>query len=127
MAAASWALFSVLIQHKQFDPDVGIFLFNGFGLLFLLGLVPALGLTQTLTATEWLGILYLAVLPTAIAFLLWNQALHLCSTATCCAIASLTPLFSIMLNVAILHEPIVATQLAGFVLLLGAVVFNLKD
>jgi len=36
-------------------------------------------------------------------------------------------LFSIMLNVAILHEPIVATQLAGFVLLLGAVVFNLKD
>lgn len=125
IAAASWAFFCVLIQHKQFDANVGMFLFNGFGFLFLLGLVPAFGLTWTLTTTEWLGIIYLAVFPTVIASLLWNQALHLNSTQICSMLALLSPLFSVLLNVAILHESIVPTQLAGFMLLLGSVALNL--
>ncbi|OUL34651.1 hypothetical protein BV372_13540 [Nostoc sp. T09] len=125
IAAATWAFFCVLTQHKQFDSIVGMFLFNGFGFLFLLGLIPAFGLTWTLTITEWLGIIYLAVFPTAIASLLWNQALHLNSTQICSMLALLTPLFSVMLNVAILHESIVPTQLAGFILLLGSVALNL--
>ena len=125
IAAASWAFFCVLIQHKKFDANVGMFLFNGFGLLFLLGLVPAFGLTWTLTTTEWLGIIYLAVFPTVIASLLWNQALHLNQTQICSMLALLSPLFSVMLNVVILHESIVPTQLAGFMLLLGSVALNL--
>lgn len=125
IAAATWAFFCVLIQHKQFDSNVGMFLFNGFGLLFLLGLVPVFGLTWTLTTTESLGIIYLAVFPTAIASLLWNQALHLNSTQICSMLALLSPLFSVLLNVAILHESIVPTQFAGFILLIGSVALNL--
>ncbi|HEY9620640.1 MAG TPA: DMT family transporter [Crinalium sp.] len=124
IAAIAWAFFSVLIQHKQFDPDVGMFLFNGFGLLFLIGLIPAFGLTWPLTSTEWTGVLYLAIFPTAIAFLLWNQALHLSSTTTCSAIALLTPLLSVVLNITILHESILLTQWVGFALLLGSVLLN---
>lgn len=126
IAAATWAFFCVLIQHKKFDANVGLFLFNGFGLLFLLGLVPAFGLTWTLTITEWLGIIYLAVFTSIIATLLWNQALHLNSTQICSMLALLTPLFALILNMTILHESIVPTQLMGFVILIGSVAVNLR-
>ncbi|MBD2199403.1 MULTISPECIES: DMT family transporter [Calothrix] len=126
IAAATWAFFCVLIQHKKFDAHVGIFLFNGFGMLFLLGLVPAFGLTWTLSITEWLGIIYLAVFTSIIATLLWNQALHLNSTQICSMLALLTPLFALILNMTILHESIVPTQLMGFVILIGSVAFNLS-
>ncbi len=126
-AAATWALFCVLIKHKKFDQDAGMFLFNLFGLLFMLGLVPAFGLKLTLTSTQWLGIIYLAVFPNTIASLLWNQALHLNSTQICSMIALLTPLFSLMLNVSILQESIMPIQLVGFIILVGSVLLNLSS
>jgi drug/metabolite transporter (DMT)-like permease len=126
LAAVGWALFSVLIQYKKFDTEVGMFLFTGFGFLFLLGLVPVFGLTWTLTSTEWLGIFYLALIPTAFGFLLWNQALRLNSTTTCSTIALLTPLFSVLLSVVILKESFLLTQLIGALIIFGAVILNLK-
>jgi drug/metabolite transporter (DMT)-like permease len=126
LAAAGWALFSVLIQYKNFDPEVGMFLFTGFGFLFLLGLAPVFGLPWRLTPTEWLGIFYLALVPTAIGCLLWNQALRLSSTTTCSALALLTPLFSVLLSVVILKESLLSTQLIGALVIFGAVILNLR-
>lgn len=41
--ALSWAVFSVLIKHEKLVTDIGIFLFNLFGFLFLLCMIPLFG------------------------------------------------------------------------------------
>ncbi|WP_206758469.1 MULTISPECIES: DMT family transporter [unclassified Calothrix] len=105
-AALSWALFSVLIKHRKIDVDIGMFLFNLFGLLFLICMIPRFGFSYELTNTQFLGILYLAIFPGAIAFILWNRALRLTTTGICSNIALLTPILSVLLSVIFLHESI---------------------
>ncbi|OUL25178.1 hypothetical protein BV378_16590 [Nostoc sp. RF31YmG] len=105
-AALSWAAFSVLIKHQKFDTDIGMFLFNLFGLLFLLCMIPMFRFSFELTIIQCLGILYLAIFPGAIAFIVWNRALHLTTTGICANIALLTPIISVLLSVIFLHEPI---------------------
>lgn len=126
LAAVSWALFSLLIKHRTFDADCGMLLFNLFGILFLIGMIPALGWALSLKVTEWLGMIYLALFPTAIAFILWQQALHLASTTICSSIALLTPLISLFLAIVTLHESILLVQWIGLIILLGAVLLNIN-
>ncbi len=76
LASLSWALFSVLIKHRKHNVEVGMFLFNLFGLFSLILLIPFFGITFDVTATELLGMAYIGIFPTAIAFLLWSKALN---------------------------------------------------
>lgn len=126
LAALSWALFSVLIKQKKFDIDVGMFLFNLFGLLSLIIMIPFFGFTFNVDLSEVSGIIYLAVFPTAIAFVLWNNALRLLKTSICSNIALLTPLLSIILIFFVLKEQLVMFQLVGLLLILGSVFLTLN-
>ncbi len=121
-----WALFSVLIKHREFDVDVGMFLFHVFGLAFLAALIPAFGFTFELTGEELLGLVYLGVFPTAISYILWNHALRLARTSLCSNIVLLMPVLSLILIRLILKEDLTAFQLVGFVMILGSVFLNLR-
>lgn len=125
-AALAWALFSVMIKHKKFDADIGMFLFNLFGFLFLVAMIPVFGLSFDLTAFELSGILYIALVPTAISFVLWNQALHMVKTSICSNIALLTPLISVALVVIIIKEQVFAAQLIGLFIIISSVFLNLR-
>lgn len=125
-AALSWAIFSVFIKYKEFDVDIGMFLFNLFGLIFLICLIPIFGFTWNITNYEFLGMIYLGIFPTAIAFIFWNKALQTTQTHICSNIALLTPLFSIILIVAVLKETIIISQIIAMILILGSVLLNLK-
>ncbi len=126
LASLSWALFSVLIKYRKFDIDIGMFLFNLFGLLFLILLAPVFGLTFELSNTEIMGMIYLGLFPTAIAFIIWNKALHLTKTHICSNIALLTPVISLILISLILKERVVISQLIGLFLIICSVLLNLK-
>lgn len=126
LASLSWALFSVLIKQKKFDIDIGMFLFNLFGLLFLAGMIPYFGFSFQVYPIELLGMIYLAIFPTAIAFITWNKALTLTKTSTCSNIALLTPLLSIIVIFIILKEPMYMSQITGLLLIIGSVFLNLN-
>ncbi|MEI7718639.1 MAG: DMT family transporter [archaeon] len=126
LASLSWALFSVLIKHKKFDVDIGMFLFNLFGLLFLVALIPFFGFTFNLFTGEIICMIYLGIFPTALAFIIWNKALHLTKTHICSNIALLTPLVSLILIVIILKEKIILSQIVGLVVIIGSVFLNLR-
>ncbi|MBI5066068.1 DMT family transporter [Candidatus Woesearchaeota archaeon] len=126
LASLSWALFSVLIKNKKFDVDVGMFFFNSFGLLSLLFAAPFFGLNFDVSVLSWVGLIYLGVFPTAIAFLLWNKALCLSKTSTCSNIALLTPPLSMVLIILILGEKLSVWQVIGFVIILTSVYLNVK-
>lgn len=126
LGSACWALFSVLIKHRQFDVDVGTFLFHVFGLVFLAALSPAYELTIDLTPGEVLGLIYLGVFPTAIAYILWNRALRLAPTSLCSNIVLLMPVLSLIWIRLILREDLTVYQLAGFAMILASVFLNLR-
>lgn len=124
--AFTFALFCVLIKHARFDVNVGMFLFNLFGLLFLLILMPLYGFTWQVGGKELLILLYIGVFPTALAFLLWNRALQLARTSQISNFALLTPVLSLVFIALILREEIVLSQVVGMVVIVGAVFLNLN-
>ncbi len=121
-----WALFSALIKHREFDVEVGTFLFHVFGLAFLLALAPLYGLTLDVRWTELLGFAYLGIFPTAISYVLWNRALRLARTSLCSNIVLLMPVLSLVWIRLILREAMTIYQLAGFAIIIASVFLNLR-
>jgi drug/metabolite transporter (DMT)-like permease len=120
------ALFSALLKHKEFDVEVGAFLFNLFGLVFLAALTPWFNIHWDATWRENLGMLFIAIFPSAIGLVIWNRALRLVSTGICSNIILLTPILSVALIFAVLKEPMVVSQLAGMMIIVGSVFLNLR-
>ena len=125
-ASLAWALFSVLIKQRSFDIEIGMFLFTLFGLLSLAAMIPVFGFSVSIYPAELLGILYLAVFPTALAFVTWNRALTLTSTAMCSCIALATPLLAMVIIGVVLREPFHPSYAAGMILIVGSVLLNLR-
>lgn len=126
LAAACWAGFSVWTKHRSFDIETGMFLFSFFGMLFLACLVPVYGLRWR-EALPLSGLLvYLAVFPTAVAFLLWSNALRLIPTSQCAQIALMTPVFSTILIAIVLKEKIGLWHIVGLVCIVGAAWMSLR-
>jgi len=125
-ASLSWGLFSVLIKLRKVNAEISMFLFNLFGLVFLITLIPFFGFNCFITLTETLGILYLALIPTALAFVLWNKALHLTRTSICSNISLLTPLFSLVIISFVLKEKTSFNQIMGLIIILGSVFLNIN-
>lgn len=126
LASLSWGLFSVLIKLRQINAEISMFFFNLSGLVFLVALVPLFGFNCSITLTETLGILYLALIPTALAFVLWNKALYLTRTSICANISLLTPLFSLVIISLVLKEKINFNQIIGLIIILGSVFLNIN-
>jgi drug/metabolite transporter (DMT)-like permease len=103
-----------------------MFLFNLFGLAFLIALIPLFGFNYFITLTETLGILYLALIPTALAFVLWNKALYLTKTSICSNISLLTPLFSLVIISLVLKEKINFNQIIGLIIILSSIFLNIN-
>jgi drug/metabolite transporter (DMT)-like permease len=120
------ALFSALLKHKEFDVEIGAFLFNLCGLVFLIFLTPWFGMHWDATWLENLGMLFIAIFPGAIGLVIWNKALRLVSTSICSNIILLTPIFSVALIFVVLKEPVVVSQLVGLVIIVGSVFLNLR-
>jgi drug/metabolite transporter (DMT)-like permease len=125
LASLSWGLFSVLIKLRKVDAEISMFLFNLFGLGFVITLVPLFGLNCFITLTETLGILYLALIPTALAFVLWNKALQTTRTSVCSSISLLTPLISLVIISLVLKEKINFDQIIGLIIIVGSVFLNI--
>jgi drug/metabolite transporter (DMT)-like permease len=124
--AISFALFCLLLKHRSFDAVAGMCLFNLFGLLFLLVLIPCYGFSVDLTRRELLMLAYLGVFPTAIAFIFWNRSLQLSRTGSVGNFALLVPPLSLALISLVLREPMEPVQLAGMALVVGSVCVNAR-
>ena len=82
--------------------------------------VLLLGLTQTpvvLTGLPWLSLLYLALVPTVISYVLYTRGLAVVGATTAASLTLLEPLVSTMLAVGILGERMSAVSWVGAVVL----------
>lgn len=119
--AFSFALFCMLIKNGSFRVLPGMFLFNLFGLLFLVALLPLYGMTWRIPLTTVTLLAYLGIFPTALAFILWNRALQLIPTPQASNFALLTPLLSLVVIFLVLHDHMTLSQIPGMALILGSV------
>jgi drug/metabolite transporter (DMT)-like permease len=124
--AFSFALFCVLIKHASFSITAGMFLFNLFGLLFLLTLLPFY-LMQWHPDTGTMALLvYLGIFPTAAAFILWNRALRMIPTGRSSNCALMVPILSLVCIALVLKEHISVMQSIGMGIVLGSVFLNVR-
>lgn len=124
--ALSFALFCVLIKHAEFGVTAGMFLFNLFGLIFLLSLLPFYTMQWSPGLNTMALLAYLGIFPTAMAFIYWNRALRVIPTGRSSNCALLVPILSLVFIALILKEQVSPAQGAGMGIVLGSVFLNVK-
>jgi len=124
--AFSFALFCVLIMHASFPVTAGMFLFNLFGLIFLLCLLPFYHMQWAVPLTDMLLLAYLGVFPTAVAFILWNKALRMIPAGRSSNCALMVPILSLVFISLLLKERITLMQAFGMGIVLVSVFLNVR-
>ncbi|RII30181.1 MAG: hypothetical protein CXR30_07615 [Geobacter sp.] len=124
--ALSFALFCVLIKHASFSVTTGMFLFNLFGLLFLLALLPFYPMQWHPEPAQMCLLAYLGVFPTALAFIFWNRALRMIPTGRSSNCALMVPILSLVCIALVLHEHISILQGTGMAIVLASVFLNVR-
>jgi drug/metabolite transporter (DMT)-like permease len=92
-----------------------------FGVIILMARGP---LTWPTDTGAWTAVLYMALLPTAVAFYAWYEAMSRIELALLNVMQYLTPVFTILLAVLLLGERVSWGQGAGIALVLAGVVIT---
>ena len=126
-----WAFFTVLSKKvmTRLSPLETTTYSNLTGVIFLLpamfyewhGEVPDLG------PVEWLGLAYLGVFASVLAFLGWNKGVSEIGPARAAAFYNLIPVYAALLAFVILGEDLYLYHLAGGLMVLSGVYLGIKE
>jgi drug/metabolite transporter (DMT)-like permease len=123
-AAACWSTYTVLgrpILGRLAAQRVSTYT-TAIGALAL-GLVasPFVGDVDVarLDGVFWLNMAYLAILPTALAYVLYYRAVHRLGATTAATMMFLVPVVGMVCGIVLLHESINPTQVVGSIMMLG--------
>jgi drug/metabolite transporter (DMT)-like permease len=130
LSAPNWAVFSVLSRRGLRVHPAGRMMFYvmTFGwlfstVLFLRG--PGPGEIAAIGARSWLGIAFLGVFCSGLAYIFWYEALQHLPASQVGGFLYLEPLVAVLVAAQVLGEPIVAATLAGGgLILLGVWLVN---
>lgn len=125
-AALIWALYSVLLRWRQGDLDPRAFL--GFTLLAGTVVLVPFFLIETFTgpSPQWglptvLTVAYVAVFPSALAYLFWNRGVEAVGANKAGHFVHLMPVFGVLMAVVFLGEEVGWFHAAGVLLVAGGI------
>jgi len=130
ISAVNWSIFSALSRRglKLYPAALMIFYVMLFGWLFTSVLFVGGGNTTELPALSfegWLGVTFLGIFCSGLAYIAWYDALHALSTAETGAFLYIEPLVAMVVAFLLLGEPItVASLLGGAIILFGVWLVN---
>ncbi|WHY56027.1 DMT family transporter [Peribacillus simplex] len=133
IAALTWALMSVLI--KRLPGDYSQLVVNTYATLIafvvltplVITRLPKININDLMNPTIFGGIIYLGVISTAIAFLLWNRGLQMLNASSGGVFFFFQPVVGTLLGWLILGETISITFWIGSFLILIGVLIVIKD
>lgn len=96
------------------------------GAIVLLPFALSTGLTTSLDASSWLRLLYLGLVPTALAYTLFTLGMRTTKATTATIVTLLEPLTAVILAFLLFREQLSATAILGGVLLIVAIVLLSK-
>lgn len=130
ISAVNWAVFSTLSRRglKSYPASLMMFYVMSLGWLFTsLLFIPTEGLSEIsrLTTNGWIGILFLGIFCSGLAYIAWYDALQMLSAAQTGVFLYLEPLVAVVVAAVILAEPITwGSLLGGAVILTGVWLVN---
>ncbi|MER6591161.1 DMT family transporter [Micromonospora purpureochromogenes] len=128
LGAAAWAAYSIVSKKVLvgMEPLRATTIATAVGAVALLiPAAPALGAAEwaAVSGTAWANVVYLAVGPTALAYLLFYQGLVKVSPSTATMMMFAVPVFGIACSVLFLGESFTAWQIVGSIVMLAGAVF----
>jgi len=132
VSAVNWAVFSALSRRglKSHPASLMMFYVMGFGWLFTTLLFVTTGgfaEIRALTFSGWLGVLFLGIFCSGLAYIAWYDALKALATAQTGVFLYIEPLVAVVVAFFILGEAILpASLIGGVVILLGVWLVNRK-
>jgi drug/metabolite transporter (DMT)-like permease len=124
-SAPNWAIFSVISKSvlKRYPPTVMMTIVMTIGWLLLTPVfILSDGLAQIahLTAGGWVGVLFLGVACSGLAYIFWYDVLHEAEASSVSAFLYIEPIVTVIVAAIVLKESIVpATLIGGATILLG--------
>ena len=133
IAALTWALMSVLV--KRLPSDYSQIVVTTYSTLvalivltpFVLPRLHAIDVSQLTRPTIWGGLLYLGIISTAVAFLLWNRGLQMLNASSGGLFFFFQPIVGTLLGWLILGEKIGVTFWIGSILILAGVLLVIRE
>ncbi|HDR7386429.1 DMT family transporter [Bacillus toyonensis] len=133
IAALTWALMSVLV--KRLPSDYSQIVVTTYSTLvalivltpFVLPRLHAIDVSQLTRPTIWGGLLYLGIISTAVAFLLWNRGLQMLNASSGGLFFFFQPVVGTLLGWLILGEKIGVTFWVGSILILIGVLLVIRE
>ncbi|HHQ2899516.1 TPA: DMT family transporter [Bacillus cereus] len=133
IAALTWALMSVLV--KRLPSDYSQIVVTTYSTLvalimltpFVLPRLHAIDVSQLTRPTIWGGLLYLGIISTAVAFLLWNRGLQMLNASSGGLFFFFQPVVGTLLGWLILGEKIGVTFWVGSTLILIGVLLAIRE
>jgi drug/metabolite transporter (DMT)-like permease len=125
ISSVNWAVFSILSRRglRTFPATLMMFFVMAFGWLFtslLLFTGPGLSEIKLLSLPGWLGIGFLGIFCSGLAYIFWYDALQALPVAQAGAFVYLEPFITLVIAAFVLSEAVtVASLLGGGVILLG--------
>jgi drug/metabolite transporter (DMT)-like permease len=128
LAYASYSLFGreVLTRHSSLAVTAWSIAWGAVAMTPLAGLEWAAGAPVRLTTQSVVGALYLAVVITALGYLVWNYCLERVSAPRAAIFLNIQPLVGALLGVYYLGEALTAFTLAGGALILAGLSLTVK-
>lgn len=130
ISAINWAVFSTLSRRglKSYPASLMMFYVMSLGWVFTsLLFVPTEGLMEIprLTLNGWIGVLFLGIFCSGLAYIAWYDALQALSAAQTGVFLYIEPLVAAVVAAIVLGEPITwASLLGGAVILIGVWLVN---
>jgi drug/metabolite transporter (DMT)-like permease len=130
ISAANWAVFSALSRRGLKENPAGLMMFfvMGFGWLFTSVLFftgPDFTEISLLSSYGWLGIAFLGVACSGLAYIFWYDALQAIPASQVGAFLYLEPLVAVIVAALLLYEPIlIASLIGGGTIMLGVWLVN---
>ena len=130
VSAVNWAVFSALSRRglKSYPASLMMFYVMSFGWLFTsLLFIPTNGLAEigNLTSNGWMGVAFLGIFCSGLAYIAWYDALKALTTAQTGVFLYLEPLVTVVVAFFVLGEAITpALLVGGAVILFGVWLVN---
>lgn len=126
ISAPNWAVFSILSRRglRTTAPALMMLYVMASGWLFsslLLAAGPGLGEITHLTLNGWLGVAFLGVFCSGLAYIFWYDALAVLPASQVGAFVYLEPLVTVVVAAVVLAEPVLWSSVAGGVVILSGV------
>jgi drug/metabolite transporter (DMT)-like permease len=125
VSALNWAVFSILSRRglRKFPATLMMFYVMGFGWLFttlLLLAGPGFSEINRLSLPGWMGVMFLGVFCSGVAYIFWYDALRALPVAQAGAFVYLEPFVTVVIAALVLGEAITMISFTGgLVILLG--------